>query len=167
MLETHFRPVVGRNGTVKQGVGLLGDVTERVRAEAAAADLQARLDALQARMDSLEQGGTVRTLTAWLRHLEILEEELGVARDRREQIVEVVRDTAGELADGLETLRAVQPLFTPAQRFLGAATLRHVLVRADETDCAALRIADHAANAVNRARALRRRDEELVLEARA
>jgi PAS domain S-box-containing protein len=79
VLETHFRPVVGRNGTVKQVVGLLGDVTERVCAEAAAADLQARLDALQARMDSLEQGGTVRTLTAWLRHLEILEEELAGA----------------------------------------------------------------------------------------
>jgi PAS domain S-box-containing protein len=76
VLETHFRPVVGRNGKVKQVVGLLGDVTDRVRAETAAADLQARLDALQARVDSLEQGGTVRTLTAWLRHLEILEEEL-------------------------------------------------------------------------------------------
>ncbi len=76
VLETHFRPVVGRNGKVKQVIGLLGDVTERVRAEAAAADLQARLEALQTRMDSLEQGGTVQTLTAWLRHLEILEEEL-------------------------------------------------------------------------------------------
>jgi hypothetical protein len=38
--------------------------------------MQARVDAMQARIDSLDQGGTVRTLTAWLRHLEILEEEL-------------------------------------------------------------------------------------------
>ena len=76
VLETHFRPVVGRNGKVKQVIGLLGDVTERVRAEAAAADLQARVDVLQARTESLDRGGTVQTLTAWLRHLEILEEEL-------------------------------------------------------------------------------------------
>jgi PAS domain S-box-containing protein len=80
VLETHFRPVVGRNGKVKQVIGLLGDVTERVRAEASAADLQARLDALQARRDALADAGTVRTLTAWLRHLEIMEEELAEGR---------------------------------------------------------------------------------------
>lgn len=80
VLETHFRPVVGRNGKVKQVIGLLGDVTERVRAETAAADLQARLDTLQGRLDSLDDTGTVRTLTAWLRHLEIIEEELAGGR---------------------------------------------------------------------------------------
>ena len=98
---------------------------------------------------------------------EVLEEKLGVAGDRRQEIVEVVGDAAGELAHRLQPLRQVQPLLTLAQRFLGAASLGHVLIRADETDGAPFRVANHPADAVDRPRAVRPEDEKLVLEARA
>jgi isocitrate dehydrogenase (NAD+) len=39
---------------------------------------------------------------------------LGVARDRRQQVVEVVRDPAGELADGLHLLRLPELLLQAA-----------------------------------------------------
>jgi PAS domain S-box-containing protein len=83
VLETHFRPVTGRNGKVRHVIGLLSDVTDRVRAEAAYDDLLARLDARDARrrdLDSALRADTAQTLTAWLRHLEILEEQLDSGR---------------------------------------------------------------------------------------
>jgi PAS domain S-box-containing protein len=113
VLETHFRPVVGRNGKVKQVIGLLGDVTEQVRAEASAADLQARLDALQAGRDALADAGTVRTLTAWLRHLEIMEEELaegrpvtalGPVKHTLERVLEAGGDPSGPQAEDAEVV---------------------------------------------------------------
>jgi PAS domain S-box-containing protein len=116
VLETHFRPVVGRNGKVKQVIGLLGDVTEQVRAEASAADLQARLDALQARRDVLADAGTVRTLTAWLRHLEIMEEELaegrqvtalGPVKHTLERVLEAGTDPPGPDAEDTEDAEVV------------------------------------------------------------
>jgi len=79
VLETHFQPVVGRNGKVKHVIGLLTDVTDRARAEAVRDDLLARIDARDAQwrdLDSALQADAVQTLTAWLRHLEILEEQL-------------------------------------------------------------------------------------------
>ena len=47
------------------------------------------------------------------RGLELLAHERGVVGDHREQVVEVVRDAAGELADRLEPLGLAQPRLQP------------------------------------------------------
>ena len=56
-----------------------------------------------------------------------LAQEFEIAEDHREQVVEVVRDTAGELADGLDLLRL-------AERRLGAPARGHVQKAADNPD---------------------------------
>ena len=50
-------------------------------------------------------------------------DHLGVAQDHREDVVEVVRDAAGETADGLHLLRVAQLLFGVLERRFGALSL--------------------------------------------
>jgi PAS domain S-box-containing protein len=83
VLETHFRPVLGRGGKVKHVIGLLSDVTDRVRAEAICDELLAQLDARDAQRQDLDgalRADAAQTLTAWLRHLRILEEQMASGR---------------------------------------------------------------------------------------
>ena len=52
--------------------------------------------------------------------LRIGEDQVGEAQHDREHVVEVVRDPAGELTDGLHLLRLTKLLFALAQRRLGS-----------------------------------------------
>ena len=67
-----------------------------------------------------------------------VQQQLDVAGDGREQIVEVVRDAAGELSDRLHLLRLAEP-----RRQLG--TVGYVHHRADAAHGVALLVADHRA----------------------
>ncbi len=66
MLETHFHPVVGASGKVSHVIGLLSDITDRVRATAARDDLLARLDTLEAERRDLDGAlRAVREAPGW------------------------------------------------------------------------------------------------------
>ena len=52
-------------------------------------------------------------------------DELGVADDGGEEVVEVVRDAAGEPADGLHLLRLAQLLLAFVERLLGQPAIVH------------------------------------------
>ena len=58
--------------------------------------------------------------------VEAVEEQVRVAEDRGQHVVEVVRDAAGEAADRLHLLRLAQLHLARAQRLLGLAPLAHV-----------------------------------------
>ena len=58
---------------------------------------------------------------------ELLEQQVGVAEDRGEQVVEVVRDAAGEPADRFHLLRLPELLFALPERL--GASLRSVMSR--------------------------------------
>ena len=62
-----------------------------------------------------------------------LAREHDVAHDRRQQVVEVVRDAAGQLADGLHLLRLSQPRFESSRR--RSAALRSVMSRMTASTC--------------------------------
>ena len=62
---------------------------------------------------------------------EILPRQLDVADDRAEDVVEVVRDAAGERAEGFHLLRLAQLRFEPLPRRLGVL---HVLDVHDDAD---------------------------------
>ncbi len=66
--------------------------------------------------------------------VEAIEHQLAVAVDHREQVVEVVRDAAGQPADRFHLLRLTELLLQPLQ-------LRHVARHADQPDHVALRVA--------------------------
>ena len=85
---------------------------------------------------------------------ELVREHLGVAEDRRQQVVEVVRDAAGELADRFHLVRLPQLLLGPPQRLLGPA------VFGDVADGAAHRVAVTGDEAAER---LRHLDDRAVL----
>jgi len=151
-LETHFQPVIGRNGKVKHVIGLLSDVTDRVRAEAVCDDLLARLDARDAQwrdLDGALRADTVQTLTAWLRHLEILEEQLDSGRPVTalapvRQVLEQVLDTGA--LPGLEATVADGPAEPEAQGT--AARLGAEAAAAAPAEAAALPVPDGVAAGV-------------------
>src|SRR3954447_3782335 len=68
----------------------------------------------------------MRALTCGMRAGQICQYELNVADDRAQDIVEVMRDTAGERADGFEPLRLTQRCFEPRSLTFGAASLSDI-----------------------------------------
>ena len=62
---------------------------------------------------------------------ETVEGELAVAADRGQQVVEVVRHAAGELADGLHLLCLAQLVLEAQASFLGLLARRDVLEHGD------------------------------------
>jgi hypothetical protein len=75
----------------------------------------------------------------------VAQRHLAVAEDRAEDIVEVVRDAAGERAHGLEVLGAAQAALQGPQLFLGLLALRHVLHEPHHAGRAAGIVEEHAA----------------------
>ena len=100
----------------------------------------ARMPALSAA--SMWRRCAVPSAASLLRHL-------AVAEDGGQDVVEVVRDAAGQRADGLELLRLAQLRFEPLALGLGVLALRDVFHRAGHAVRPALRRrARHAALAV-------------------
>ena len=66
-------------------------------------------------------------------------QQLQAAQDRHQQIVEIVRHAAGELADGIHLLRLKQRLARLFQRFLGLLALGDVARDLGEADAACRR----------------------------
>ena len=89
-------------------------------------------------------------LRRMLRH-EILPRQFDVADDRAEDVVEVVRDAAGERAEGLHLLRLAQRRLQPLPRRLGVLQVLDVHEDADQAEELAVRsearrgVVDHVA----------------------
>ncbi len=73
----------------------------------------------------------------------VAQRHLPVAQDRAEQIVEVVRDAAGERAHRFETLSLAQLVLHPPQFFLGDMAIGHIEHESDHARRLALRIEEH------------------------
>ena len=71
-------------------------------------------------------------------------QQLDVAEDDREDVVEIVRDAAGELSDGFHLLRSKERLARLLDRFLRAPQLGDVVRDAEEAENPAAPIAIHA-----------------------
>src|SRR5206468_4030339 len=65
---------------------------------------------------------------------QIREQQLGVAENEREDVVEIVRDAAGELSDRFHLLRAEQCLARLLERFPRLAQLGHVVRDAEHAE---------------------------------
>ena len=63
---------------------------------------------------------------------QLLEQQVGVAEDRGQDVVEVVRDPAGQPTHGFHLVRLPQLLLAGAQRFLGRLPLRDVAMVGDD-----------------------------------
>ena len=68
--------------------------------------------------------------------VEAVEDQVGVAEDGREHVVEVVRDAAGEPADRFHLLRLAQLRLAVPQRLLGLPALGQVADPGDEEGAA-------------------------------
>src|SRR5262245_15925869 len=118
------------------------DVHREALADAAPAE---REDAVDERAAALAGGHHAVQVAAQARALlRIAHRHLAVAEDRAEDIVEVVRDAAGERADRLQALRAAQLLLHLAQLLLGLLPLRDVLHEADHARGVAHGVEKHA-----------------------
>ena len=64
--------------------------------------------------------------------IEMLLQQLEVAGDHEQQVVEVVRDAAGQLPDGLHLLRLRQPSLAFPQRLLDMLAVAEIMDHAGE-----------------------------------
>ena len=136
---------VGADQAAEHAVGLANDIVEREHlrlehlAPAEGEQLPGEPRGALPRLPDLLDVASDRVA---LPHL--LQQEVAVAEDGGEQVVEVVGDPAGELADGLHLLGLAELLLAPAERRFGGVLLAHVLVEDD-------RAFDGAAGAGDRA----------------
>src|SRR6476619_3831789 len=108
-----------------------------------------RLRAGESKQLLRQAGAALRGVSNALQHpLELLligdvaQAEIGCAEDRRQQIVEVVREAAGQLPEGLHLLRTKQLLARFLQPQLSFALFRHIAGDLGETDQLAVFVPD-------------------------